>query len=831
MIRTESFAASTSAFAADRKKILTAADEELRPQIADALNRLGLPSWELQIVNAALPVFTATAKGEVDEWNHVIDDMRDMFAKELGDALKETKTASNKEAQIDTITRWVSTMAVNAGTEAATTSDTSANVGLEWITMGDESVRAPHKEANGQTVPTGQTFEVGGEKMLYPGQPVGDPSNWINCRCVARPAMLDGDLAGRTLTAAVTPEAEGDVSRENQDEDGGFTTCVIVALPAADDPISAASSEADGAHATLLFLGDAAALDEEQLKAAVSGFITDGAVGIITEQVNGRAVLGKDAADVVLFDAANLVFIRDGLVQNSPYLSDAYNSVEQFPTWLPHVTLGYPETPAAGEFTGEAITFDRLAVWFGESRTEYPLGETMPAEEPAPNAGFAAAPPAVAEAEPAAPAAAAEAINGPDLRPWHGVLAPEGSPSGDSREFAERMLTTRDLPLPIKAMFADGAGHDGSVVVARIDRVFRDGGLIKAEGVWDDSPDANRAYDLVDKKMWRGVSVDLDAAEGEMIEASEEGGQPSIKFSKGRISAATLCAIPAFAEAFVRNGTWAEFANEPLPTGLMNEIPDWPAEDAAPAFSLVASAAPAISADFFRNPMLEGPTPVTRGEDGLVFGHLGVWEACHIGYDICTTVPPSATDYAYFLTGQVFTDAGPVAVGQLTVGGGHADGKLGLRAAVAHYDNVAAAVADITVGEDDYGVWFSGRLRPWATEKQIHELFAAGPSGDWRSVRFRGQESMEMIAAHAVNVPGFPIPRPRFAMEGTRQVSLVAAGVPQRKPAKLDPKFAEQMEAYVAQQKRIEAVNNLKASIRTKRFADIKKRITNTKGR
>lgn len=382
---------------------------------------------------------------------------------------------------------------------------------------------------------------------------------------------------------------------------------------------------------------------------------------------------------------------------------------------------------------------------------------------------FAAATPEKEPAE-AAPAAAAPAAA---LRPWHGVLAPEGAPSGDKRAFAARMLTMRDLPLPLKAQFIDDEGHKGSMVVGRIDEVYRDGGLIKASGVWDDSPDADRAYGLIEKKMLRGVSVDLDAAEGEVVEAAE-GGSQSIEFSQGRVCSATVCSIPAFAEAFVRNGTWEEFAHEPLPTGAMVEIPDWP------AVSLVASAALApISADFFRNPMLQEPTPVTLGEDGHIFGHLAEWSTCHIGFEVCTTAPPSLTDYAYFLTGQVFTDAGPVAVGQLTVGGGHADGKLGVRAAIAHYDNVATAVADITVFEDEHGIAFSGRLRPWATERQIHELFAAGPSGDWREVRSRGLSSMEMVAAHAVNVQGFPVARKaraKFTVEDGRQVSLIAAG-------------------------------------------------------
>lgn len=800
MIRSESFAVSRETFAAERKQVLLDAAEELRAHVKEALNRIGLPSWEAQIVNAALDLFDVTARAEVDEWNQIIDDMRAMFAKELGDALKQTKAAANKDHQLETVTGWVAQMAHNAAIEAATTSDPDGNVGLEWVTMGDGQVRDSHQEANGQQVPTGQEFEVGGEKLLYPGQPVGDPSVWINCRCLARPAMLgEMNVSRETLTAAGSPDTGEQVQQEE------YTSTVIVALPAADDPISAASSESSGAHATLLFLGDSAALDEEALKTAVSDFVTNGEVGVIVEAVNGRGTLGKDSADVVLFDAANLVHIRNGLLEQNT-LVQAYQSVEQFPTWLPHVTLGYPDTPALREYRGDTVTFDRLAVWHGESRTEYPLGEKMSDDHKEPtqetsDAEFAAVP----EKEPAQTPPPAEAPAAPayppagepeELRPWHGVLAPENLPSGDSRQFAINALTSRDLPLPLKAMFTDDEGHKGSVVVGRIDEIYRDGGLIKAAGVWDITPEAEKAMGMIERKMWRGVSVDLDAAEGLVVKSSEDGGRDAIEFSKGRVCSATLCAIPAFAEAFVRNGTWEQFANEPLPTGGMIEIPDWPGEklpETSPALSLVASAAPVISADFFRNPMLTELTPVTRGEDGHIFGHLGGWDTCHVAYEVCTTVPHSETDYAYFLTGQVFTDAGPVAVGQLTVGGGHADMRLGIRAAMAHYDNVSSAVADVTCGEDEFGVWFSGRLRPWATEQQIHELFAAGPSGDWRGVRHAGRDSMEMIAAHAVNVPGFPVPRTRFAVDGGRQVSLVAAGMPVRV---LSPEFLREQEAF-----------------------------------
>jgi hypothetical protein len=517
----------------------------------------------------------------------------------------------------------------------------------------------------------------------------------------------------------------------------------------------------------------------------------------------------------------------------------------QLDRFLMHVTIGYPDAAAEHVDPPQDITYDTLSIWRGNEIYDYPLGGAVPekktvthAEDPEFTqemadafAATATAPAPVEDAEPAEAAPAADAGEGSGHRPWHGVLAPEAAPSGDDRQFAERMLTMRDLPLPLKAMFVDDDGHKGSVVVGRIDRVWRDAGLIKAEGIWDITPDAERAAGMVERRMWRGVSVDLDAVRGQLVEAAE-GAEPTAEYTQGRISSATMCAIPAFAEAFVRNGTWADYDGQPMPTGAMNEIPD------VEAVALVASAfgVKKISADYFRNPMLTEPTPLSLGEDGHIFGHIGAWDACHIGFEVCTTVPPSNTDYAYFLTGQVFTDAGPVAVGQITLGkadiGGHAPDGISLNAAIAHYDRTGTAVADITVGEDEFGVWFSGKLRDKVTEDQIHELFAAGLSGDWRGVRYRGSDSMELIAALAVNVQGFPIPRTRFALDGDRQVSLVAAGMLQPKaPTQLDPAFKAQMDLYFAQKKRNEEALALSAELRRMQYDFVTAELTSLKGK
>lgn len=193
--------------------------------------------------------------------------------------------------------------------------------------------------------------------------------------------------------------------------------------------------------------------------------------------------------------------------------------------------------------------------------------------------------------------------------------------------------------------------------------------------------------------------------------------------------------------------------------------------------NLVASAPPSDppKMGWFSEAEADGPTPFTIGADGQVFGHVATWDVCHIGIgDSCVTAPTSASDYAYFHTGEVLTDEGPIAVGQISLGGGHASMEDGVRAAIAHYDQTSSVVCDVVATDGKHGIWVAGAVRPGATEDQIRDLRAAALSGDWRRV----QGNLEMVAALAVNVPGFPIPRTALAASGTEQFALVAAGIP-----------------------------------------------------
>jgi hypothetical protein len=56
-----------------------------------------------------------------------------------------------------------------------------------WVAVLDTHTRGTHRAADGQTVPAGGHFVVGGERLLYPRDPAGSPAETYNCRCVVVP--------------------------------------------------------------------------------------------------------------------------------------------------------------------------------------------------------------------------------------------------------------------------------------------------------------------------------------------------------------------------------------------------------------------------------------------------------------------------------------------------------------------------------------------------------------------------------------------------------------------------------------------------------------------
>jgi len=406
------------------------------------------------------------------------------------------------------------------------------------------------------------------------------------------------------------------------------------------------------------------------------------------------------------------------------------------------------------------------------------------------------------------------------------LVIPEGIESGDGRKFRKDSINLRELPLPLMWQIKTGEGHMGSVVVGRIETMERvEQGIGNAKGVFDTGEYGKEAERLVREGFIRGVSADMDMfeAQEEELKAGEDKpgkvGNGKMDITKARVMGVTMVPKPAFQECKI---FLVEEENEiqednVIPDGVYVEDVD-PAEAASlVACGFVAGAIPVTPPkSWFVNPELKKATPLTVTDEGQVFGHIAAWHVDHIGLAYGTKPPRSKSKYAYFHTGVVRTDDGTdVPVGQLTLAGGHASLEASAAAAARHYDDTGSAVSDVHAGEDAYGIWVAGALRPSATPEQIRALRASAPSGDWRPIK----GALELVAVCQVNVPGFPIARARVA--SGQVMALVAAGASTLAKMKSDP--VAELAARVQKLEQLELTElSIKADDARLRFADIR---------
>jgi hypothetical protein len=153
-----------------------------------------------------------------------------------------------------------------------------------------------------------------------------------------------------------------------------MSNLVIVAIPAVDDYVHKISSE-KVPHMTLLFLDEVSKIKNLSSILNFVGHASDRSLRRFGMDVDRRDILGEEEADVLFFSKTKWSGFETVNEFRSYLLKDnnirtAYDSVEQFPEWIPHLTLGYPDTPAKPDerdYPGITyVQFDRIAVWFTE---------------------------------------------------------------------------------------------------------------------------------------------------------------------------------------------------------------------------------------------------------------------------------------------------------------------------------------------------------------------------------------------------------------------------------------------------------------------------------
>ncbi|MFA5711483.1 hypothetical protein [Mycolicibacterium sp.] len=370
---------------------------------------------------------------------------------------------------------------------------------------------------------------------------------------------------------------------------------------------------------------------------------------------------------------------------------------------------------------------------------------------------------------------------------WSGYIGKLGVPTSDRRILAADIdLAMREFPLPMAWQKQAVGGHMDSFTVGVVEEAKIDGDRVWARGYFlNDVGDDTICLEAIDKVHHKvsAPSLDLGAAEylytdengkeieGDLFDWWEENGEPYAYFTKAEVTGFTLVQTPAF-------------------DGIDIELGERETRDLAVVASIIASVDGPRLATYdpalFEDPKLPRPTaPTMDNKTGRVYGHLAEWGHTIRGGRELT--PRNSNGYLNFHTSQVLLENGKqLSVGRLTVQGGHADTSPGvtLATARAHYDNVCTAFALVRVGEDEHGIWFSGVPAPGVDPEVFQAGMTAPLSGDWRDCGF----GLDMIGAHAVNSPGFPIYSAVTGPDG-QDVALVASLGPSRRSRRTDGGF------------------------------------------
>jgi F like protein len=396
---------------------------------------------------------------------------------------------------------------------------------------------------------------------------------------------------------------------------------------------------------------------------------------------------------------------------------------------------------------------------------------------------------------------------------WSGVIAMEGVPTGDGRQFEHGSLTWADLPIPLGWMYErshGGMATDKVVNVGTIDTIERgEGGMIvatgrvnlRAERGWevasmmgtreDPGSLAGISIDADDPEDPMGMNIEYRYADGcelpedEPMESDEPLTEDDMKcmmpnlmvFHSGRIRAATMVDIPAFVEARI-------FLDRPLDDP--GPIDD-PADDEvilAASYTMTLTDLPPV--EWFEEPTDEPDIgAITITDEGRIFGYLAPANVAHRGIrDKRVTVPMKNVDYGIWMNRVTMADDGEggvtrVATGPITMDCGHAPSSNRVVGAARreHYDNSCSVVATARVGENRNGVWIAGAVVPDITADQVRRMMTLQLSGDWGPHREKPGKR-ELAGALLVPVPGFP--KRSFASVNVRGGALTQATVPLR---------------------------------------------------
>ncbi len=365
-----------------------------------------------------------------------------------------------------------------------------------------------------------------------------------------------------------------------------------------------------------------------------------------------------------------------------------------------------------------------------------------------------------------------------------GIAVVEGEPSGDGRMFEHGALSWEGM-LPIPIVWDRVDGDHTAMTVGFVDTMERrDGGVIWVEGSMSETGDEitqaaiDRATELLGEGAV-GVSLRWDDVQGEMrvkraivegqmaeMESMMNGEAPVFeesadgqRFVVAKFAADDVLEVTTFGRprhlAIVDTAAWAQAKISVVTTGAIAASAlagDWSGFEHLfddPKFGDYSTDA-RLRYDPDRGVW---SCPPTVTDDGRYFGHITPMGICLRGRTDRCVNPPDG-DLEGFMRGRA-PAAGGRRTGVICLGGGssHCDVGIGAAMATQHYDSVGHAIADVRVGNDRYGIWFSGMIRPGTPKENIYAAEASDVSGHWE---FTKTGRMTLVGLPAVSVGGFP---------------------------------------------------------------------------
>lgn len=376
--------------------------------------------------------------------------------------------------------------------------------------------------------------------------------------------------------------------------------------------------------------------------------------------------------------------------------------------------------------------------------------------------------------------------------PVAGPVAVEDEQTGDGRLYTLGSFQW-DGVLPCAIVFDLEEGDHSAAVVGQLESLERRPSLIGGptviwgEGYLEDSDVeeaqafVERARELLSSNPAVGVSLRYDSEVCEVrVKAAllmeQESEMPLVAGPDGRVAVMSFAADDALTvttSCRVRHLAIVDTAAMVMPDGERFAV-------AASGFIQPAGvAASALAGDWtghewmFQDPKFGDITsdprlrydperdlwscPPTLTDDGHFFGHITPQGICLRGRPDKCVSPPDG-DLEGFMRGRA-PAAGGLRTGVVTVADrgqhGHCQTGIGVLAATQFYDGGWGA-ADVRVGRDRYGIWFSGMARPGITQEQAYQLCSADVSGHWEYPLQGVRNRATLVGLPAVDVGGFP---------------------------------------------------------------------------